>query len=153
MRTNLGLTLFSVTKIPLLGFVCPRFLELTDARAVIKIPFGFRTRNHLRSMYFGAMAIGADLVIGGFAWSLIEKGKYPVNLIFKDFKADYLKRAEADVHFVCDAGADIQALIDAAVTSGERVTRPIPAYALVPTKFGDEPVATFELTLSLKVRS
>ncbi len=37
----------------------------------IRIPLGWRTRNHLGSMYFGALATGADLV-GGLL--VMEKG-------------------------------------------------------------------------------
>lgn len=150
LKANVGLTALAVTKIPMIAFTGPRFLELSATKAIIKIPLGYRTRNHLGSMYFGALAVGADLVIGGLAWSLIKKSGKPLILIFKDFKAEYLKRAEDDVLFICDEGTAISALIERVIDARERVNGTISAYALVPKKFGNEKVATFQLTLSLK---
>ncbi|MCI0734260.1 MAG: DUF4442 domain-containing protein [Methylococcaceae bacterium] len=150
LKANVGLTALALTKIPMIAFTGPRFLELSATKAIIKIPLGYRTRNHLGSMYFGAMAVGADLVIGGLAFRLIKKSGKPLTLIFKDFKAEYLKRAEDDVLFICDEGTAISALIERVIDAQERVNGTISAYALVPKKFGDEPVATFQLTLSLK---
>jgi hypothetical protein len=149
-RANAGLFWFGLTKIPMLLFVGARWLSIDEQRAVIKIPLNFLTRNHLRSMYFAVFAVGADLVIGGLAWYLINNRKSRLQLIFKDFKAEYLKRAEADVHFVCERVDLLREMIAEAERSGERVNRTIPAYALVPEKLGSEPVALFELTLSLR---
>ncbi len=150
LKANIGLAALTVTKIPMIAFTGPRFLELSPTKAVIKIPLNYRTRNHLGSMYFGALAVGADLVIGGLAWSLIKKSGKPLNLIFKSFTAEYLKRAEDDVLFICEEGPAISALIECVVNKQERVNATIAAYALAPKMFGAEPVATFQLTLSLK---
>ena len=151
LKANLGLLALTLRKVPLIAFTGPRYVELSTTKAVIKIPLGYRTRNHLGSMYFGALAVGADLVVGGLAWNLIKQRGAPINLIFKDFNAEYLKRAEDDVFFICDEGARINALISRAVATQERVNETIPAYAVVPTKFGNEAVARFQLTLSLKL--
>ena len=35
---------------------------------------------------------------------------YMITIIFKDYKADFLKRAEGDVHFVCNQGKEISNL-------------------------------------------
>lgn len=147
---NLRFFLLGLTRIPLLAFVGPRFVELSADRVVLKIRLGYRTKNHVGSMYFGALAIGADAAVGGFTWYLIQQKRAPVTLIFRDFKADYVKRAEGDVLFVCEEGAMIAHLIDRACTSEERVHETITAVALAPDKFGEEPVARFALTLSLR---
>jgi hypothetical protein len=75
-----------------------------------------------------------------------------VALIFKDFHADFLKRAEGDVRFTCEQGREIRALVRKALASGERESLPVHVTATVPSKLGDEPVAQFTLTLSLKRR-
>jgi acyl-coenzyme A thioesterase PaaI-like protein len=149
-KTNIGFWAFGIARIPMLAFVGARFVELSDIRSVIKIPLGYRTKNHLGSMYFGAMAVGADVTIGGLALHLIRKKRVKVQMIFKDFKADYRKRAEADTLFVCDEGRQINEMIEEAMRSPDRINRTIGAYALVPDRLGEEPVATFELTLSLR---
>jgi hypothetical protein len=100
-------------------------------------------------MYFGAIAVGADTVVGLQAFKQLQGSKH-VQLIFKDFKAQYLKRAEGDTRFICDEGARVTALVQKALSSYERVEDTISAYATVPSLLGDEHVAEFQLTLSLK---
>jgi len=62
-------------------------------------------------MYFGVLAVGADVTGGFLAMNYIQASKSKINLIFKDFHADFLKRAEDDVHFVCEDGIAIQNLV------------------------------------------
>ncbi len=154
LRETFFLRAFGLTKIPMLFFISPTVLELSDEKCVVKVPLSRRSSNHLNSMYFGALAAGADCAGGLIAMRLIHtEGKGQVNLIFKDFKADFLKRAEGDVHFTCTQGKDVGDLVRRAIDSGERVSMPVQVTATVPSLLGEEPVAQFTLTLSLKRRS
>ncbi len=58
-KANLQLWWFGFRYIPLIGFCKPKILELTDERTVIRMPHHRHTKNHLGSIYFGALAIGA----------------------------------------------------------------------------------------------
>ncbi len=138
-------------KIPLIAAVRPRVVEMSDARCVILIPLRRRTRNHLGSMYFGALSIGADVAGGLLAVRLIRERKARVSLAFKSFRADFLKRPESDVYFVCEEGARIRALVEKTLSSDERHTEPIALRAEVRPEGGPpETVAEFVLDLSLK---
>jgi acyl-coenzyme A thioesterase PaaI-like protein len=55
------LRLWTLKNIPLLFFLRPSVVEASAARCVIRIPLSRRSRNHLGSMYFGALCAGADL--------------------------------------------------------------------------------------------
>ena len=79
----------------------------------------------------------------------IRKSKSKISLIFKDFHADFLKRAEGDVHFFCDEGLAIKELIHKAEETGERQNMPVHITASVPS-ITPSPVAKFILTLSIK---
>jgi len=143
----------AVLKIPVLAFLTPRVLALGEPRCEIKIPLSRRAKNHLGSMYFAALAAGADAACGLLAWKLIDDSGRKVSLIFKDFHADYLKRADGDVHFICEEGALIKELVAKTIQSGERENLTVNVRATVPSKYGDEPVALFKLTLSLKAQN
>ena len=153
LRETLSLRAFSFLKIPLIYHIRPTVLEVSEKRIEIKVPLGRRSRNHLNSMYFGALSIGADCAGGLLAMNLIRQKKAKVALVFKDFKAEFLKRAEGDVHFICEQGEEIRNLVEKAVQSGERENMAVNMIATVPSKLGDEPVARFVLTLSLKRHS
>ena len=149
-KSNLYLRFFGLTKIPLLWFCRPKIISLDNENVEIKIPLKRRTKNHLGSMYFGALSVGADITGGFLAMICIQKSNSKVALIFKDFKANFLKRAEGDVHYICNESKKIAEAVDETLQTGERVNIPIPVVATVPEKFGDEPVAEFSITLSLK---
>lgn len=140
-------------KIPILAFVWPKVIELNDHRSELKIPLCYRTQNHLNVMYFGALCVGAEAVVATHVVHEINKTGQRIDFLFKDFKAEFLKRAEADVHFVCDVGEAVRALVQKAANSTERCTETFQSYAITPSKTGDEKVAIFNITLSVKNRS
>lgn len=130
-------------------YVMPSVMEISNERVVVRIPLKRRTRNHLGSMYFGALSVGADCSVGALAMHLIKQQPVRVSLIFRDFSAEFHKRAEGDVDFCCNQGKEISNLVALAATSDQRVEMPVKVIATVPDQ-GDDPVATFVLTLSLK---
>tara|TARA_Y100000590_G_C15486884_1_gene926157 strand:- start:215 stop:661 length:447 start_codon:yes stop_codon:yes gene_type:complete len=140
---------FGLTKIPLILVCRPRVVSIDQGSIVIRVPLNRMTRNHLGSMYFGALSVGADVAAGFLALDRMESAGRKLSLIFKDFSADFHKRPEGDVDFRCEDGQDIDSLIDRAITSNERSSAPVSVIATVPS-VSDEPVASFSLTLSLK---
>lgn len=103
-------------------------------------------------MYFGALSVGADCSVGALAMHLIKQQPEQISLIFRNFSAEFHRRAEGDVDFICEQGWEMSKLVAQAAASGERVEMLVVVIATVPNQ-GDDPVATFNLTLSLKRRS
>ena len=82
LKTNIFVKILGITKIPLMFFCRPKVLNINDDTVTVLIPFKRRTKNHVCSMYFGALAVGADLAGGYLAMHHIEKEKSKVKLIF-----------------------------------------------------------------------
>jgi hypothetical protein len=150
IKETLKVRMFGFLKIPLIWYVNPSVITVGLERTEIVIPLQRRTRNHLHSMYFGALAIGADLAGGLLFMNLMHKSKLKASFVFKDMTAQFLKRADGDVHFVSDSGRNVQDLVDRVLASPDRQETTVEIKALVPKKYGDEPVAIFKLTLSVK---
>lgn len=142
--------IFGLTKVPMLWYLRPSVVEMDRQKCVIKIPLTRKSKNHLNSMYFGAMAAGADCAAGLFAMKLIMQSGENIALSFKDFHAEFLKRAEGDTLFSCVQGEEISTFVSEVIASGERMNKEMIVTATCPDKLGDEPVAQFKLTLSLK---
>lgn len=149
MRESLWLRLFGLARIPLLFYVGVSVVELSPERMIVRIPLKRRNRNHLGSMYFGALCIGADVAPGAYTMYLIRQQPARISMVFKDFQAEFLKRAEGDVHFTCAQGKEIAELVAQAAAADERVERQLDVIATVPS-LSHEPVARFKLTISLK---
>ena len=143
---------FGLMRIPLIFFCRPKVVSISDTKLEVKIKLNRRTKNHLNSMYFGVLSVGADVTGGFLAMKLIRNNQSKISLIFKDFHADFLKRAEGDVHFICEDGLAIKNLVEVAEQTGERQNLPLHITATVPS-ISNETVAEFILTLSLKKKN
>ena len=142
---------FGSFKVPLIGYLNPRLITLTDQEIVIKLPLTRRSKNHLHSMYFGALAVGADLAGGLHGFYHARQTGVKVSLAFKSFQAQFLKRPEADVYFVCAMGDVVKGMILESKKTGQRVNKPLMVTAYTHYPHQSEEVANFILELSLKV--
>ncbi|WP_282177368.1 DUF4442 domain-containing protein [Vibrio nereis] len=149
-KANLYLKTFGFFKVPLIWICRPKIVKLDSAGVEVKIPLRRTTTNHLNSMYFGALAVGADVAGGFMAMSKAQSRGEKVSLAFKAVEGRFLKRPEADVHFICNDGELIDKMLDEVMATGERVNRAVKITATCPSMHGDEPMAEFDLTLSLK---
>ncbi|MFM7681565.1 MAG: DUF4442 domain-containing protein [Bacteroidota bacterium] len=135
-------------RIPVIGFVRPKLISINKEEIVVSISLRRRTKNHLNSMYFGALAVGADVAAGIFAFYYSEIHKKNISLAFKGMKAEFLKRAESDIRFVCSEGNKIETMLHACISSEGRQNESVTVYAL--NNLGEQ-VAIFEMILSVKV--
>jgi hypothetical protein len=151
MSPTMMVRLWSLQNVFFLWLASPKIVELTADRCVVRVPLNWRTRRKdIRAMYLGTLCMGADVAAGLIAFQLVAEKKVKVNFIFKDIKGEFLKRAEGDVLFTNNDGPLIQDLIRRALETGERQEATVHVTATVPKKLGEEPVARFELTLSVK---
>ena len=142
---------FANQQVPMIGFCTPTLIDISAAHCEVMLPLNERTQNHLACLYFGALSVGADITGGFLAMMAIQQSQQPIELLFKDFTADFKRRANGDTHFICHDGEHIKSMIENTLETGNRVNHPLSITAHVPT-LSDQPVAQFTLTLSLKYR-
>jgi len=148
MRRNLFLMGF--LKIPMLGRLHPKLLHIDDEKIVLKIKLRRRSKNHLNSMYFGALAIGADCASGLHAFYFAKKYNRQISFVFKSMSAEFIKRAESDVTFVFNDGKEIEKLVLKSKDTGERYNRFCDVTCLNEQQ---EVVAIFKMESSVKVKN
>lgn len=142
---------FGRFKVAMIGYLKPHLISLTDDEIVIKLKLNRRSKNHLQSMYFGALAVGADLAGGLHGFYHAERAGVNASIAFKSFQAQFLRRPEDDVYFVCDMGAVVKEMIMTSQNTGERINKPLVVKAYVNYPKQPEEIASFVLELSLKV--
>jgi len=146
------LWLFGHLKVPMIAYVKPKILEISEEKLIIKIKLRRKTKNHLNSMYFGVLAVGADVAGGLLALFFADQSKRNISLAFKSFKADFLKRPETDVYFVCEEGAKIKEMVERSAQKKERINEMLKIGAFTDYYDKKEQVADFRLELSIKVK-
>ena len=101
LKNQLFVSAWSLKNVPLIFWCRPRIKELSARSTKIVIPLNRRTKNHLNSMYFGVLAVGADCAGGLTAMKIIKESGKNVSFAFKDFQANFIKRADSDTVFEC----------------------------------------------------
>jgi hypothetical protein len=153
MKPTTMVRLWALKNVFLLWLIGPKIVELTNDRCVVRVPLNWKTRRRdIHAMYLGTLCMGADVAAGLISFKLVMERKLNVSFIFKDLRGEFLKRADGDVLFTNVDGPVIQELLRRTMETGERQEATVHVTATVPDKYGDEPVAKFELTLSLKKR-
>ncbi len=148
LRANGYLLWFSFWHVPLIWYCRPRIVALDDNAVTVKIALRRRTRNHLHSLYFGALAIGADVAGAFLALDKARRHHIKIALAFKEVKGQFYRRAMQDVHFYCADGALIDDMLTRARTDGQRINQQVTVIASCPDD--SEIIAKFTLTLSVK---
>lgn len=143
------LFLLGLVKIPMIGYVKPRLIQLDEREAAVRIRLRRRTKNHLNSMYFGALAVGADVAAGLHAFYFADKMGKKVSFAFKGMNAEFLMRAESTIVFVSEDGAKVSDAMQRSLQQDERVNEPINVIA---KNNKDEVVARFEMIVSVRVK-
>jgi len=149
---NRFLLVFGLFKIPLIFYVRPKIVELDNEKIVLKIPLRRRNRNHLKSMYLGALVIGADIASGFLAFIKQRESDKKVSLVFKSIKGEFLKRPMSDTYFECENGKLLDEMIAESTITGERINENSVINVITDYYGEKELVAIFELEVSIKVK-
>ncbi|MNR24374.1 hypothetical protein D3C85_1414480 [compost metagenome] len=133
----------------MIGYVKPRLIQITDHDVLVRIKLRRRTKNHLKSMYFGALAVGADVTAGLHAFYFCDELNVRPSFAFKGMKAEFIKRAETDVEFSCAEGQIIREQVLKAIQTNERQNHWVKVTA---KDLNGDIVALFEMEISVKIK-
>src|SRR6185295_3151960 len=101
--------LFYLAKLPLAFVAGLRLRELDERRAVVTVPYGWRTTNPFRSTYFAALSMAAELSTGTLAMLQTALAPRPVALLIVGLTAGFEKKATATTTFTCEEGDKLAA--------------------------------------------
>jgi hypothetical protein len=137
-----------MAKLPSAIFWGLRIKTLTSARCEVTIPYQWRTQNPFKSIYFAALAGAAELSTGALG-QLALAGRGAFSMLVVDFRAEYSKKANSEITFLCDQGAELFALIES-LKVGEAGQLTMVSTGTNPS---GEVVARFFVTWSFKRKS
>lgn len=141
--------LFMFTKLPAAYFSGVKVQQLTVEKAVVTVPFKWFSQNPFRSTYFACLAMAAEMSTGLLAMMQIYKRNPAVSMLVVKLEANYFKKATGITSFTCEAGKDLEQIVDACIQDGE--ARSYTARSIGVNNAG-EVVAEFFITWSFKAR-
>ena len=139
-----------LVKMPLGLFAGLRVESLSSERCETSLPYGWRSTNPFRSIYFAAQSMAAELSTGAMAMLAVEAAPAPVAMLITGLEAQFSKKATARTTFSCEGGGKIFAAVRETLKTGEPATTRVETVG----RMGDgTEVSRFVFTWSFKKRA
>ncbi|MBL7796000.1 MAG: DUF4442 domain-containing protein [Saprospiraceae bacterium] len=108
-------------KLPAAAFMGVRVLACNLERATVQLPYGWRSQNPFRSIYFAAQCAAAEMSTGVLALGILD-GKPPVSMLVVRIEAEFLKKAAETLLFTCEEGQAVADAVQKTLETGEAQT-------------------------------
>ena len=141
---------FMSGKLPAALFCGLRVDALDERVCRVSVPYGWRTTNPFKSMYFAVQAMAAEMSTGALGMCVVNAAPAPVSMLIVGMDASFSKKVSSRATFHCDAGEAMAAAVQKTLETGESVK--VTALSVGTDEAGDE-VARFNFTWSFKRKS
>ena len=124
LRSRFVLNSYMLFKLPLARFAGLRIRDLSPHHCVCSIPYGWRSTNPFRSIYFAAQCMAAEMSTGALALLATRSAPGSVSMLVTGLEASFRKKASSESTFTCIEGHFLFDTVQQAIESGEgkRVT-------------------------------
>ncbi len=110
--------LFLLWKLPSAWFMGIGVRFCDGEKAVVRLPYGWRSQNPFQSTYFAAQCAAAELSTGILALTHLQE-KPPVSMLVTRIEAEFLKKAAEQLLFTCGDGKALEVVIQQALDTNE----------------------------------
>lgn len=121
---------------------------VTPYRGEVTLPYGWRTQNPFRSIYFAAQCGAAELSTGLLA-TIAIRGRGKISMLITNVEAEFVKKANSMTTFTCEEGHRILETVQRAIDTGEGQTVTVTS---VGRQVSGEEVSRIRFTWSFKVK-
>ena len=141
--------MFLLSKLPSAYFSGVRIKSINEKKCEVTVPFKWFSQNPFRSTYFACLSMAAEMSTGALALGHLYKRKPAVSMLVVKTEGVYFKKAVDKTTFICEAGDEINKMIEESVATGE--SRTVKAKSIGKNNAG-ELVAEFYITWSFKAK-
>lgn len=141
--------LFKITKLPLTFLSGIKTEELLPNSATTSVKYSYLNTNPFKSIYYGVLAMTAELSTGVLAIFSIAKHQESISLLVVESHGKFLKKATGTIKFTCNDGALFEKEIERCIQEK------VPVTVLASTKGYNEQnelVCEYTFTWSFKLR-
>jgi hypothetical protein len=141
--------MFLFWKLPAAFFSGVRVKDIDETRSIVSVPYKWLTQNPFRSTYFASLAMAAEMSTGVLGMMHVYKRRPAVSMLITNMEASYFKKAVGKTFFVCEAGKQIQDMIEQSVAKVEPKSITVKSTG---TNKSGELIAEFLFTWSFKIK-
>ncbi len=127
-----------------------RLKSISDNEAVVTAKYRWINQNPFNSMYFGVLAMGAEVSSGILVMKKVQDSGRNISLLVTGTQASFTKKARGRIRFICDEGELIHDKVAQAIQTGEGVVFELTSKAY---DEADDLVCTFVFQWSIKVKT
>jgi Domain of unknown function (DUF4442) len=120
-NSPLKMRFFLLWKLPMAWFAGIGVQHCDAQKAVVRLPYGWRSHNPFRSTYFAAQCAAGELSTGLLALAQLQE-RPPVSMLVTHIEAAFFKKASDTLLFTCEDGDALTRTIDKALETGEGQT-------------------------------
>jgi hypothetical protein len=142
-------TWFLLIKLPMGLLAGLRLVEATERHAIVRVKYQYLTKNPFHSIYFGCLAMAAELSSGVLGMVYTMGLKPDVSMLIVNLEGEFKKKGRGRIHFVCEDGELMGKAAQETRETGE--PRTVTATSIGRDAQGRE-VARFLITWSFKAK-
>lgn len=118
LNSPFSMRLFMLWKLPGAWFFGISVRSVSEEKAVVSLPYQWRSQNPFQSIYFAAQCAAGELSTGVLAMLALHD-KPPVSMLVMQVESAFYKKADQTLLFTCEDGAAIAQTVEEALKSGE----------------------------------
>jgi hypothetical protein len=139
---------FLFYKLPAAWFMGVRMKSLTIQKALVTLPYGWKSQNPYKSIYFAAQCAAGEFATGTLAMLALEGGP-KISMLVTHIEADFFKKANSLTTFTCEQGEDVFRVVAKAIETKEAQVLEMKATGIQAT---GERVSEVRVTWTFKVK-
>lgn len=118
VNNSLKFKLFQLWQLPASLFMGIGVKNLSEEKCDVRLPYGWRSQNPFRSIYFAAQTAAGEMSTGLLAQLHLQE-QPPVSMLVIKIEAEFFKKAADTVIFTCDEGRAVAEIIEKCVADGQ----------------------------------
>lgn len=103
--------------LPAAWFMGVAVKNITSERCEVTLPYGWRSQNPFRSIYFAAQAAAAEFSTGAIG-TLALTGRPKCSMLVSKIEMEFYKKANSLTTFTCEQGAEVFETVEKAFQTG-----------------------------------
>jgi hypothetical protein len=113
-------------KLPLAFFAGLKVEKVSPIECAISLPYGWRSQNPFRSIYFAAQAMAAEMSTGILGKLACDSSNESVAMLVTGLHSEFTKKANQKTIFTCTEGLKVFEAVQHTIETGEGVKVELP---------------------------